>query len=125
MRIFIGYIFFCSVVFISCESKDTDIVIPNNILPEEQFIKVLTECYLADGASGINIKNVSGQKFDSTYFFNPLSDNQISKPLFDSTVSFYTKHPKAFKIIYDKVLVRLSQMQTKDVINEVDSSIKK
>lgn len=124
MRTLIVYIFFCSVLFISCEPKETNIFIPSTILSEEQFVKVLTDCYLAEGASGVNVKNVVGQKFDSTYFFNPLIENHISRPLFDSSISFYTRHPKVFKIIYDKVLERLSQIQTSGQIDGVDSSVK-
>jgi len=121
MRIILIYIFFSVFLFNACAPNEEDVTIPSDVLTEEQFIKVLTDCYLAEGAAGINIKNVTGQKFDSAYIFNPLKDNQISKPLFDSSISFYTKHPKLLKIIYEKILDRLSQIQANGHIDTLDS----
>lgn len=105
-------LFIVSVLFFSCRpDRQEDEVVPETILSEEQLVNVLTDAYLAEGASGINIKNVTGEKFDSAYIFNPLKDNHIEKAQFDSSISYYTKHPKKLKIIYDKVLVRLSIAQ--------------
>ncbi|MES2512777.1 MAG: DUF4296 domain-containing protein [Bacteroidota bacterium] len=101
-----------SILLFSCKPKDEDDEpVPTGILSEEQLVKVLTDAYLAEGASGINIKNVSGEKYDSAYIFNPLKDNHIEKAQFDSTMSYYTKHPKKLKIVYDKILEKLSAVQ--------------
>jgi hypothetical protein len=121
MRIILIYIFFIAFIFNACTPSEENVKIPSDVLSEEQFIKVLTDCYLAEGAAGINVKNVTGQKFDSAYIFNPLKDNQISKPLFDSSVSFYTQHPKLLKTIYEKILDRLSQIQASGKIDALDS----
>ncbi|MES2565671.1 MAG: DUF4296 domain-containing protein [Bacteroidota bacterium] len=93
--------------------NEEDLVVPKNLLTEEQLIQVLTDIYLAESASGINIKAVAGEKFDSAYIFKPLKDNQINKGKFDSTLNFYTKHPKKLKIVYEKVLDKLSVIQAK------------
>jgi len=107
-------LFIVSVLFFSCKpTKEEDVVVPETILSEEQLVNVLTDAYLAEGASGINVKNATGEKFDSTYIFNPLKDNHIEKAQFDSSMVFYSKHPKKLKIIYDKVLDRLSAAQAK------------
>lgn len=121
MRIILIYIFFIAFILNACTTSEENVKIPSDVLSEEQFIKLLTDCYLAEGATGINVKNVTGQKFDSAYVFNPLKDNQISKPLFDSSISFYTKHPKLLKIIYEKILDRLSQIQANGKIDALDS----
>lgn len=105
-------LFIVSVLLFSCKPKhEEDDVVPANLLTEEQLVNVLTDAYLAEGASGINVKSVQGEKFDSTYLFNPLKDNHIEKAKFDSTMVYYTKHPKKLKIIYDKVLAKLSVAQ--------------
>jgi len=99
-------------IFTSCKPpQEEDESIPSNILAEDKFVEVLTDSYLCEGASGINIKNVTGNKFDSAYAFNPLKDNGIAKAQFDSTIAYYSNHPKKFKIIYEKVLDKLSQIQ--------------
>lgn len=101
-------------LFFSCApSHEEDEVVPISILPEAQLINVLTDAYLAEGASGINVKSVPGEKFDSTYLFNPLKDNNIDKVQFDSSIAYYTRHPKKFKIIYEKILAKLSEAQAK------------
>jgi len=99
-------------ILISCKPKqEEDEPIPTTILNEEQLINVLTDAYLGEGASGINVKNVSGPKYDSVYLFNPLKDNGVDKAKFDSTIIYYSQHPKKLKLVYDKVLDRLSQIQ--------------
>lgn len=105
-------LFIVSCLLFSCKpSSEEDEPIPSNILSEDQMIIILTDAYLAEGASGINVKAVTGEKFDSAYVFNPLKDNNIEKAQFDSSLVYYTKHPKKLKIIYDKVLDRLSVIQ--------------
>jgi hypothetical protein len=103
-----------SSLLFSCKPKnDEDEKIPETVLSEEQLIKVLTDFYLAEGASGINVKAVTGEKYDSAYIFNPLKDNNIDKAKFDSSMAYYTRHPKKLKIIYDKILDKLSVIQAK------------
>lgn len=105
-------IFIVSILLFSCKPKhEEDEAVPETVLTEEQLVNVLTDAYLAEGASGINVKNATGEKFDSTYLFNPLKDNQIEKTKFDSTMAYYTRHPKKLKIVYNKVLDKLSVAQ--------------
>jgi hypothetical protein len=107
-------LFIVSCLLFSCKPvNEEEETIPSTVLSEEQLINVLTDAYLAEGASGINVKSVNGEKFDSAYVFNPLKDNNIDKAQFDSSMAYYTKHPKKLKIIYDKVLDRLSIIQAK------------
>lgn len=111
-------LFIVSVLFFSsCKpTSEEDEVVPATVLSEDQLVKVLTDAYLAEGASGINVKNVPGEKFDSAYVFNPISDNHIDKAVFDSSMAYYTRHPKKLKLIYDKILDRLSVIQAKGKI---------
>jgi hypothetical protein len=101
-----------SCLLFSCRPKsEEDEKVPENLLTEEQLTRVLTETYLAESASGINVKAVAGEKFDSAYIFNPLKDNHIERAKFDSTMVFYTRHPKKLKVVYEKVLDKLSVIQ--------------
>lgn len=108
-------ILFCITSFImSCAAKhDDEVVIPESVLSQEQMITILTDAYLGEGASSINVKNVTGQEIDSVYLFNPLKENNCSKETFDSSISFYTKNPILFKHIYDQVLERLNKIEAK------------
>jgi hypothetical protein len=110
-------LFIVSFLLFSCKPvNEEEETIPSTVLSEEQLINVLTDAYLAEGASGINVKAVSGEKFDSAYVFNPLKDHNIDKAQFDSSMAYYTRHPKKLKLIYDKILDRLSVIQAKGKI---------
>lgn len=114
-----------SFLLFSCRPKnEDDDKAPSYVLSEEQFITVLSDCYLSEGASIVNIKNVAGIQFDSVYLFNPLKDNGVSKATFDSTISYYSKHPKQLKIIYTKVLDKLSQFQAKGTADTLNKKTK-
>ncbi len=102
-----------TLIFISCSVEKDEVMVPETILPHEEMVTILTECYLAEGASGINVKAVTGQNIDSVYLFNPIKDNNCTKGKFDSSVYFYSKHPVMFKKIYDEVLERLNKTAAK------------
>lgn len=111
MRKTVFNLFIISLIVFSCKPKqEDDDTIPSSMLTEEQFTQILTDAYLAEGASGINVKNATGEKFDSAYLFNPITDNNIRKSQFDSSMIYYTQHPKKLKLIYEKVLEKLSQL---------------
>jgi hypothetical protein len=67
---------------------------------------------------------LSGLKFDSAYAFNPLKENNIDQAKYDSSISFYSKHPKLYKKIFEEVLTTLSKMQAARAAKK-DSTVKK
>jgi hypothetical protein len=105
-------------------NADEDIKIPSNIMSEEVFTKVLVDFALAESATNLNVKNVSILSLDSTYAFNPLKENHISKSKYDSTILFYAHNTKLYKKIYENVLATLSEMQTKRETHRKDSASK-
>jgi len=112
-------------VLVSCKpTSEENEPIPSNVLPEEKFVALLTDAYLAEGASGINVKNANGQSFDSVYLFNPFRDHGISREQFDSSLVFYSQHPKKLKIVYEKVLEKLSEYQSRIGLEKAMSQMK-
>ncbi len=112
-------------LLLSCNPSSTrDFQIPENILSEDQFAKVLADFALAEGATNMNIKNVAFQKFDTVYAFNPLKENNIRLSQYDSTILFYSQHLESYKKIYDNVLALLSEMQVKRDSLKLDSIAK-
>ena len=100
------------IVLTGCSNQQgAAIKIPENILTEEQFTKVLVDFALAESAINLNIKNAAIPRIDTVYAFNPLKENNISRQKFDSTILFYASHTDLYKKIYEKVLVVLSDMQ--------------
>ncbi|MBA3664995.1 MAG: DUF4296 domain-containing protein [Bacteroidetes bacterium] len=98
-------------IAVSCSSSQDEVKIPEGILSREEFIKVITDLSLAESAANLNVKNVKMEKMDSVYAFNPLKENKISRGKFDSTASFYARHPKLYKEVYDEALKKLTEME--------------
>ncbi len=117
---------FSAAIFFACGNGDEqEISIPPYVLSEEKYIKLLVDFSLAESAGNLNIKNYTGTKFDSAYAFNPLKENNVSQSLYDSTLSFYSKHPKLYKKMCEEVLVILSKMQiTRETVKK-DSALDK
>lgn len=99
-------LFFC----LSCSDKKN--TIPPNVLNKDKFSDVIVDFTLAESAAGINITNAGAGKSDSVYAFNPLFDNNITRAEFDTSLYFYSHHPKLFKEVYDLTLEKLSKMQS-------------
>lgn len=109
----------CLIVCASCAPKDEEnVTAPDYILKENVFVDVLTDCYLGEGAAGINVKNVTGTQFDSAYLFNPFKDRNIDKKQFDTTIVWYSQHPKKLKEVYNKLLENLSRIQAMGSLGE-------
>jgi hypothetical protein len=105
-------LFFC--FFTACKpSVEENLHIPDYVIPEDSLVSFLTDAYLGEGASGINVRNAIGEKYDSVYLFNPFKEHQISRQRFDTSIAFYSQHPKKLKVIYDQVLDQLSKLQAK------------
>ncbi|MDP1803016.1 MAG: DUF4296 domain-containing protein [Bacteroidota bacterium] len=103
------------VLVFSCgQGGEEDVTVPDNILSEEKFTKILLDFALAESASNINVKNVPAERSDSTYAFDPLVENKVSRAQYDSAIVFYSKHPGLYKKIYENILVSLSKMQVKN-----------
>jgi len=101
----------CCVLF-SCRPKQENVEVnQKNLIEEELMVTILTESYLTEGATSLNIKNVRFEKFDSAYAFNPIKENKVDRAKFDSTIVYYTRHPKLFKKLLDKVVAKLETIE--------------
>jgi hypothetical protein len=126
IRKHILFIVILSLSIFSCGRKqeEEDSVIPSYVLDQKQYVKLLVDMALSEAASNVNIKGVATQKYDSVYKFDPLKENKITKAKYDSTLAFYSRHPKMFKDLYDEVLTELSEMKSKREQEKKDTVIK-
>lgn len=117
--------FVCLSLLFGCankEEKQTEI--PEGILSEDAFAKVLSDFALAESAANINVHNASAQKLDSVYAFNPLKENKVRQGQYDSSIAFYVSQPQLYKKVYEQALVKLSELQAKRNPVTPDSSLK-
>jgi hypothetical protein len=105
--------FVCLILLVACGKKQEENALPEGMMDQETFVKVLRDFALAESAANINIKNANLQKLDSVYAFNPLEDNGVTQVQYDSAVAFYARHPELYKKVYENVLESLNQIQAK------------
>lgn len=100
------------VLFAACSNPD-DVAVspPAHLLSADQFTEILVDYALAESVSNLNLKSVTPAQFDTVYAFNPLRTRGVRKGQFDSTVMFYSAHPRSYRIIYDTVLSRLNTLR--------------
>lgn len=104
---------FFVLVFISCSGEKEERPIPSYVMEEEAFTQLLTDMALAESAANLNVKNLSGSKFDSAYAFDPVKERKIERKIYDSSMAFYSRDPEKLKEIYEEILVRLSDLKIK------------
>ena len=97
---------------------------PSNILSEDQFAEVLADYALAESAANLNIKNASLGAMDTVYAFDPLKFKDIRMAQYDSTLDYYSQHPKLYKAAYDKALIKLTELESRSAAVKTDSTSK-
>lgn len=86
-----------------------------DLIPENDLISVLTDVYIADGLLSLPKINRLYAGIDSiTAYKEVIERHGLTQVQIDRTIRFYfIKKPKEFIRIYDKVLGRLSEMQSR------------
>lgn len=96
---------------------------PPGVLGKDSFARLLRDFALAESAANINVKNVSLQKMDSVYAFDPLAEHGIRKSQYDSTLNYYVKYPELYKEVYTLVLEELSKLESSRNSAKADSLV--
>ncbi len=82
------------------------------IIPPKKFVNVLVDIHLADGIAVENMSHAKGAKLDSASLYGSVfSKYDITRTIFDSTMSFYSEHPDDFQKVYNKVTAKLKLME--------------
>ena len=94
-------------LFFSCQ-KDK---VPEGIVDEKTMVDILAEMHTADAF--FNIMN--GYECDTligeiNYTYNQIfKKHNVSKEDFDKSMDYYSKNPKKFRAMYEKVVLVLNQ----------------
>ena len=97
----------------SCESRRTRID-RKNLIPENELVPLLTDIYLTDGLIGMPRIIMKYPPIDSlSTYTNVIEKHGYTKEALDKTLKYYfVKNPKKLIKIYDRVLSRLSKMES-------------
>lgn len=94
----------------ACSSNKVDI--PKGVLPKDKMAQVVADIQLLEavhkdmGVFGIERKHISDTSFMIVY-----NKHKISVEQFDSSYSFYTRHPELFAEVMEEVEENLSKRQ--------------
>lgn len=82
-----------------------------DLIPPETLVPVLVDFHLVYSIQSSQEFRKISREVDSIDTYNYVFEKyNITKALFDTTLSWYTQHPKRFTEIYDEVVMQLSQM---------------
>lgn len=102
-----SYILILSGFFMACTSN-TIIKKPENLIPKEQMVDLLTDIFIADG--GDNIKNINMQR-NINYFPLVFEKYQIDTTRFRESNYYYTSRIDDYDEILEKVDKRLKALK--------------
>ena len=102
--LFISLLFF---TLMACEKSRPG----KDLIPEETFVPVLVDLHLVYSIQSSQEFRTLSREVDSIDTYNYVFEkHDVTKVMFDSTLSWYTQHPKRFTEIYDEVVMQLSLM---------------
>ncbi|MDP4239085.1 MAG: DUF4296 domain-containing protein [Bacteroidota bacterium] len=100
----------CMLLLSSCNGR------PDGVLSQRKMANVLTEMHKTDAT--MNESGLTGSHYNTKapYYKYIFKKYGITQAQFDSSLVWYTKNPREFSDIYDKVLANLTSLQ-KDIKN--------
>lgn len=87
----------------------------SNLIPEKEFVSILTDIHIADGLLALPKINARFSSLDSiSAYFHIIEKHGYTKEAMDKTLKYYyVKKPKRLIKIYDQVLGVLSEMESR------------
>lgn len=81
-------------------------------LSDSLFVKVLGEIHLVDALSKQKV-TADNRMLETKYsqFKGVLEKHDVSQAEFDTTLTYYSKHPEHFKEIYNQIIDSYKQME--------------
>ncbi len=105
------------VIFLSCESR-TKYEKPQDLIPQDQMIDLLTDMHLVNGISGIKSKN--GMKAND-YMYILYDKYQIDSTRFAASNLYYVSNIDEYEDMFQKVKERIEGQR---ILMEDDSIMK-
>ncbi|MGQ9621138.1 MAG: DUF4296 domain-containing protein, partial [Bacteroidales bacterium] len=116
-------ILFIMLLFLSCSGEKGHIK-KNETIPPKELVSMLTDLYLADGLlSYPPVKNNFISKDSTLNYIDVINAHGYTKEKVDLTIHYYLlNNPKKLEKIYDQVIARLSEIQSRLEAEEITAS---
>ncbi|MFC2113410.1 DUF4296 domain-containing protein [Bacteroidota bacterium] len=84
---------------------------PKEIIMQDELVPILVDLHMVYALQGsILFKDIS-RSIDSVDTYSLVFEKHgINKALFDTTIAWYSQHPKIFTHVYDHVVMQLTQL---------------
>jgi hypothetical protein len=89
-----------------------EVQIPPHVLPKEKMVPVLADVHIAQAAAVMNAASDTTRYAMTDLMTTIFKIHHITQAQYDSSISFYTKHPELMSQIYDSVITELSKKQS-------------
>jgi hypothetical protein len=113
--------FLLTIIIFSCSGTKK-----KYIIPEKKMVPLLVDMHIADA---VGLDYTLGQKqlrIDSAALYGWIFEKYgVTKMQFDSSISYYAKHPDRLNKIYEKVISSLSKLESEIKEAEEDVALKK
>jgi len=104
------FVIACMLMLLSCEGR------PKGVLNQREMTYILTEMHKTDATMNEKGINYGHFKDKAPYYKFIFKKYRVTQAQFDSSLVWYSKKPRVFNNIYDKVLANLTILQ-KEVKN--------
>jgi hypothetical protein len=85
---------------------------PKGVLNQHDMVNILTDLHKLDGSMAAKGLLYNDKEKKDDYYASVLKKYGITKAEFDSSLVWYSKNPKNFDRVYDKVIAQLTDLQT-------------
>jgi hypothetical protein len=106
---------FLLLITLSCHKIDRSDTRLRDVIPEKSFVSILTDIYMADGLLALpQIRNAFSKRDSIANYIDIIENHGYSYQDMNSTMEYYfIKKPKKLIRLYDQVLAKLSEMETR------------
>ena len=113
--IIVSFAFFLLLLAVSCHNKVKAKAEHKNIIPEKELISILTDFYLADGLFSLpEIRSRFSTRDSVMNYIDIIESHGYTYEAMNSTIKYYfVRKPKKLIKIYDHVLGKLSEMDSR------------
>jgi hypothetical protein len=97
---------------VGCTDKPAAIAAPDNLIPRDTFVTVLTEVRLLEGAYSTSYERVDTSEFPISAHYNRLFNrHHLTKQQYLNTYDYYSMNAEEMLEIESDVALRLEQMK--------------
>ena len=97
-------------IFLLTSCSPDSVSIPDNIIQPDKLVPLLVDMHKADAEKQVNrIYYADSTRSDTVNYGLIFSKHGVTRIVYDSSMSFYTRHPEIFDKVYDQVIESLNQ----------------